>query len=200
MQQSSQKKKVAQELYYSQQGSRSPLLRANTVDNKAPVHNRLGHNNLLNNVIKKPVIKTQNGNRIKLRRQAIQPDQMIRNNIIRRRNDKLKRTQSVQNRILRIRQNQTQIKQMTQNNGQKVRLRRMRQGPVNYTVQVLNNPKTRQPVKHSLAKGLSPKLQEEIRLIQTKSTQHVEIPSIPIHPQGTGYTGTTLHERFSQLL
>lgn len=204
MQQSAQKKKVAQELYYNNQGNRSPLLRANTSNYKTPVHNRLGVNKQIN-INRKPVIKNQAGNRIKLRRTMLQPEQIIRNNIIRRRNDKQRRAQSMQNRLLRIRQNnQNQSKQIIhQNNaGQKIRLRRMRQGPVNYTVQVVNNNnKNKQTTftQHSINSNLNAKLQEEIRLIQNKAVSNDEIPSIPIHPQGTGFTGTSLNERFSQL-
>lgn len=200
MQQSAHKKKVAQELYYRQQTSRSPLLRVNTTGNKPPVHNRLGLNKKIINVNNKFTPTNQIENRTKLRRHIVQPEQMIRNNIIRRRNDKVRRMQSVQNRILKIRQNnQNPIKQTSQNNaGQKIRLRRMRQGPVNYTVQVLNT-KTKPAFKHNVTTVLNQKLQEEIRLIQNKDNNHDEIPSIPIHPQGTGFTGTTLHDRFSHL-
>ncbi|GJQ67532.1 hypothetical protein Trydic_g8344 [Trypoxylus dichotomus] len=199
MQQSAQKKKVAQDLYYSQQDSRSPLLRVNTVESKPPVHNRLGRNKPVTNVNNGLKIKTQE-NKIKLRKYSLQQDRFVRSNGTKR-NDKIKRIQSAQNRILRIRQsNQNQGKQISHNySTQKVRLRRMRQGPVNYTVQVLNN-KTKLPAfKHSISNLLNPKLQEEIRLIQNKTVNHADIPSVPIHPQGTGFTGTTLHERFSQL-
>lgn len=201
MQQSAQKKKVAQERYYSQQDSRSPLLRSHVVDNKPSVHNRLGHNTTVlaaNNRVK---IRNQTGKRVKLRR-AMQPDHVIRNNIIKRRHDKIRKMQSVQHRILRIRQTtQNEVKHVSANNApQKVRLRRMRPTPVNYTVQISNSGKAKQSnFKHSMNNVLNPKLQEEIRLIQNKNQSHDEIPSIPIHPQGIGFTSTTLHERFSQL-
>lgn len=106
---------------------------------------------------------------------------------------------SVQNRLQRIRNGFAPINKQNQFQGvQRIRLHRATSVPRNYTVRVPNTPITNFNFpKHSIKKELNPRLQNEIKLIQSQNQNEELIDfneSMPVVA-----TAKTLHHRFSLL-
>ncbi|XP_025834571.1 uncharacterized protein LOC112905750 isoform X2 [Agrilus planipennis] len=206
LEKNTEKKRIAQALYYGEPGQ-SPLTRTTVITNqeiKKPVHARLGKKVRL---YRAPLIF--NNNRI-----------IKSKNRFQRSNTGVRRLFSVQGRIQKIREQQILQRQNMVDGQQivstrpsnKIRLQRTRPitplKPTNLTVQVTNNKNSPRfdtsssgIARHNPLGCLNPKLQAEIKFLQRSCGVRapLNIPCEPIYVEGVGYTGVSLHERFSLL-
>lgn len=203
MQQVAQKKRVAQEMYYSQ--GRSPLVRTASgpfvkqdTSSRISVQQRLGN---------KSILRNSNNNQQQHQQNFVprRPNQPFVGGL---RSDKMARVQNLQKKKQRF-QNMNGIKTVS-STGKVVYLQPVRR-PANYTVRVENDRKPN--YKHHVAKDLNPQLQQEIKLIQNKNMRQIISPMpapAPVPPQvhpnfeqidrlPIVATSRTLHERFSMI-
>lgn len=198
----SAKKLEAQEKYYSHQNGQSPLvknLKASALT-KPPVHERLGNVNLKQRWL--PIFGTNTSSILPKRRFNNQKNKKQQQGWRNHKNQKMMRMYSAQDRLLRIRNG---LKPGPPNNqkifgqgAQRIRLHRANVvTPMNYQVQVRNNYGAEGAVqRHNIRKSLTPRYQEEIRLVQLqlKFRQHIEFTE----PLLITATKVSLNDRFLQ--
>lgn len=164
--------------------------------------NKLNRNQLNRSQLNTNQLNTNQLNRIQLNRNQFNRNQQnsVRNQ--QRSSQNFINQRSSQNFMLSDREED--IESPVSNNFQRNRLPLQRERPdvelqpTNFTVKLEGiNPGSSS--KHNINAQLNPRLQAEIKMIQSTSSFKDTIPSIPIHPQGSGVTKTSLHQRFSQL-